>query len=167
MSSLALRVLGLLGARGAAGFALARVPEPGLDTESPALCGYATEPHTRPDYGLTPVVAFGATRLCAACAARRSTLGKGQRPRPLQAPEIDVLTWLAAAVRDLRAARHALHAAVRRARQRGHSWQTIGDQLGISRQAAQQRFSQQLDQDLLDGLEPWGVYSVEGQPDTP
>jgi len=61
---------------------------------SAPLCGYATEPHTRPDCGLTPVVAFGATRLCAACAARRSTLGKGQRPRPLQAPAVDVLTWL-------------------------------------------------------------------------
>ena len=85
---------------------------------SAPLCGYATEPHTRPDCGLTPVVAFGATRLCASCAARRSTLGKGQRPRPLQAPAVDVLTWLAAAERDLRAARHALHAAVRRARQR-------------------------------------------------
>jgi hypothetical protein len=131
--------------------------QPGLDTDSPALCGYATEPHTRPDCGLTPVVAFGATRLCASCAARRSTLGKGQRPRPLQAPAVDVLTWLAAAERDLRAARHALHAAVRRARQRGHSWQVIGDQLGISRQAAQQRFGQHCNQDLLDGLGPWGV----------
>ena len=82
--------MGLLGARGAAGFALARVPEPGVDTESPALRCYVTEPHTRPDCGLTPVVAFGATRLCAACAARRSTLGKGQRPRPLQAPAVDL-----------------------------------------------------------------------------
>src|SRR5659263_57870 len=69
--------------------------QPGLDTDSPALCGYATEPRTRPDCGLTPVVAFDATRLCASCAARRSTLGKGQRPRPLQAPAVDVLTWLA------------------------------------------------------------------------
>src|SRR5664280_3370622 len=76
--------------------------QPGLDTDSPALCGYATEPRTRPDCGLTPVVAFGATRLCASCAAWRSTLGKGQRPRPLQAPAVDVLTWLAAAERDLR-----------------------------------------------------------------
>ena len=41
---------------------------------SAPLCGYATEPHTRPDCGLTPVVAFGATRLCAACAARRLSL---------------------------------------------------------------------------------------------
>jgi len=84
-------------------------------------------------------------------------MGKGQRPRPLETPALDVLTWLAAAEHDLRAARHALHAAARRARQRGHSWQVIGDQLGISRQAAQQRFGQNYKQDLLDGLEPWGV----------
>jgi hypothetical protein len=64
---------------------------------------------------------------------------------------------LPAAERDLRAARHARHAAVRRARQRGHNWNVIGDQLGISRQAAQQRFGQHCNQDLLDGLEPWGV----------
>jgi len=115
---------------------------------SAPLCCYATDPDTRPDCTLTPVVAFGATRLCASCA---------QRPRPLETPALDVLTWLAAAEHDLRAARHALHAAARRARQRGHSWQVIGDQLGISRQAAQQRFGQNYKQDLLDGLEPWGV----------
>src|SRR5674536_205012 len=106
---------------------------------SAPLCCYATDPDTRPDCTLTPVVAFGATRLCASCAARRSTMGKGQRPRHLETPALDVLTWLAAAEHDLRAARHALHAAARRARQRGQSWQVIGDQLGISRQAAQQR----------------------------
>src|SRR5664280_1257202 len=61
------------------------------------LCCYATDPDTRPDCTLTPVVAFGATRLCASCAARRSTMGKGQRPRPLETPALDVLTWLAAA----------------------------------------------------------------------
>jgi hypothetical protein len=89
---------------------------PGLDTESPALCCDATEPHTRPDCGLTPVVAFGSTRLCASCAARGAPpWARGQRPRPLQAPTIDVLTWLAAAEHDLRATRHALHAAARRA----------------------------------------------------
>src|SRR5450759_264178 len=59
------------------------------------LCCYATDPDTRPDCTLTPVVAFGATRLCASCAARRSTMGKGQRPRPLETPALDVLTWLA------------------------------------------------------------------------
>ena len=42
--------------------------------------------------------------------------------------------------------------------------QVIGDQLGISRQAAQQRFGQDCNQDLLDGLEPWGV--LRGRADT-
>src|SRR5664280_1354472 len=55
------------------------------------LCCYATDPDTRPDCTLTPVVAFGATRLCASCAARRSTMGKGQRPRPLETPALESL----------------------------------------------------------------------------
>jgi hypothetical protein len=124
---------------------------------SAPLCGYATEPHTRPDCGLTPVVAFGATRLCAACAARRSTLGKGQRPRPLKAPAVDVLTWLAR--RRARPARRSPRPAC--GGPSGASARTqlevIGDQLGISRQAAQQRFGQHCNRDLLDGLGPWGA----------
>ena len=90
-------------------------------------------------------------------------MGKGQRPRPLETPALDVLTWLAAAEHDLRAARHALHAAARRAPQRGHSWQVIGDQLGISRQAAQQRFGQDCNQDLLDGLARISTQLVRGK----
>jgi len=35
---------------------------------------------------------------------------------------------------------HVLHAAVQRARDRGASWQLIGDALGISRQGAFQRY---------------------------
>src|SRR5450759_4622271 len=90
------------------------------------LCCYATDPDTRPDCTLTPVVAFGATRLCASCAALHDGQGAA-RPRPLETPALDVLTWLAAAEHDLRAARHALHAAARRARQRGHSWLVTDD----------------------------------------
>lgn len=113
-------------------------------------CCYATDPHTRPDCALTPVVAFGAVHLCASCAVQRSTLGKGQPAKPLHAAEIDVLNWLGTAEQDLRTARDVLLAAAQRARQHGHSWQTIGDQLGISRQAAQQRFSPASRPDALD-----------------
>lgn len=38
------------------------------------------------------------------------------------------------------ARQEALHQVVRTARTQGHSWREIGDSLGISRQAAQQRF---------------------------
>ena len=53
---------------------------------SAPLCCYATDPDTRPDCTLTPVVAFGATRLCASCAARRSTMGKGSARVPWKRP---------------------------------------------------------------------------------
>src|SRR5450756_2850781 len=56
--------------------------QPELDTESPALCCYASEPHTRPDCGLTPVVAFGSTRLCASCAARRTRPSRRRTDSP-------------------------------------------------------------------------------------
>lgn len=42
-----------------------------------------------------------------------------------------------------------LTAAVRAARGAGHSWESIGILLGISRQAAQQRFSEHSDDDLV------------------
>ena len=45
---------------------------------SAPLCCYATDPDTRPDCTLTPVVAFGATRLCASCAALHD--GQGAAP---------------------------------------------------------------------------------------
>ena len=38
-------------------------------------------------------------------------------------------------------AQHTLTASVSRARQAGHSWSTIGTRLGITKQAAQQRFA--------------------------
>lgn len=57
----------------------------------------------------------------------------------------DPLTAVASA-RDLAAAvDSALRAAVTRARQSGRTWQTIGDLLGTSRQAAFQRFGRPID----------------------
>jgi hypothetical protein len=57
----------------------------------------------------------------------------------------DPLTAVASA-RDLAAAVDgALRAAVTRARQSGRTWQTIGDLLGTSRQAAFQRFGRPID----------------------
>lgn len=57
----------------------------------------------------------------------------------------DPLTAVASA-RDLAAAVDgALRAAVTRARQAGRTWQTIGDLLGTSRQAAFQRFGRPID----------------------
>lgn len=55
------------------------------------------------------------------------------------------LTAIATAQRQLRDAEDAVRACVERARGAGHTWQEIGDILGISRQAAFQRFGRALD----------------------
>lgn len=104
-------------------------------------CLYATDPLGRPDCRLTAVVRYGSAALCSDCDRRRSTLGKGQPPRPLPAgPPIDPLDWVTTAEPDLHVAADVLAAAVIRARQHGHPWSTIARALGVSRQAAQQRF---------------------------
>jgi len=105
-------------------------------------CHYADDPVTRPQCTLTATVAFGTIALCPSCQTRRSTLGKGQPPRPLTAEgRLDVLDWINAAHEQTKRAERNLTAAVTRARQTGASWSAIGTQLGISRQAAQQRFT--------------------------
>ncbi len=105
-------------------------------------CSHATDPHLRPDCTLTATLRFGSVVLCRPCASRRSTVGKGQPEIPLPpSPIIDLRGWIAAAARDAAAAEHTLNAAISRARQAGLSWSAIGAQLGVSRQAAQQRFA--------------------------
>ena len=85
---------------------------------------------------------YGAVALCPTCQARRSTVGKGQPPLPLPpGPPVDVLAWVATAHQQTNDTQRALAAAVTRARQAGASWSLIGVQLGVSRQAAQQRFA--------------------------
>jgi hypothetical protein len=87
-------------------------------------------------------VAFGTVALCPSCQTHRSTLGKGQPPVPLPAgPAFDVLDWIATANEQTNAAERTLTAALARARQTGASWSVIGARLGVSRQAAQQRFT--------------------------
>jgi hypothetical protein len=51
--------------------------------------------------------------------------------------DIEGLTTLAALAVDID---HALHEAITSLREAGHSWTDIGDQLGVTRQAAQQRW---------------------------
>jgi hypothetical protein len=81
--------------------------------------------------------AYGPTHLCATCDAMRSAVGKGTVPRPVPGVElgrlIDAAQAVADAERDLASAAHA-------ARDAGASWAQIGDALGLTRQAAQQRW---------------------------
>ena len=105
-------------------------------------CHYADDPTRRPRCTLTAAVEVGTVALCQSCAASRSSVGKGQPPVALPAGrQVDVLAWIGAAHERLNAADRTLAAAVTRARQAGHPWTDIGTQLGVSRQAAQQRFT--------------------------
>ncbi len=104
-------------------------------------CFYAEDPTSRPECTLTAVVRYDATALCATCQPRRSTVGKGTVATALPAaPALDVLDWISAAQDQAAVAQRTLTAAVTRARYAGHSWTAISTQLGITRQAAQQRF---------------------------
>ena len=113
----------------------------GPDTPAAVRCHYAGDPARRPHCTLTAEVRLGPVALCSSCARARSTLGKGTVPGALPpGPVIDVLDWVADADATLRQARRDLAAAVTRARTRGRSWTQIAARLGITRQAAQQRF---------------------------
>ena len=110
--------------------------------DSIVWCSHATDPDRRPHCALTATVRFGTITLCGPCTSRRSTVGKGQPGTPLPpSPPLDLSSWIAAAQHDADAAEHTLRAAVTRARQAGLPWTAIGAQLGVSRQAAQQRFA--------------------------
>ena len=110
--------------------------------DSIVWCAHATDPDRRPHCTLTATARFGTVALCSPCASRRSTVGKGQPGIPLPpSPTIDLRSWIAAAHHEATVAEHTLKAAISRARQAGLPWSAIGAQLGVSRQAAQQRFT--------------------------
>jgi hypothetical protein len=107
------------------------------------LCHYAADPHARPGCQLTAVLRRGTVPLCASCDVLRSSLGRGQPAVPLPAPApADLLEWISQAHGRMLAAEAEVAAAAVRARQHGHSWAAIAARLGITRQAAQQRFGQ-------------------------
>jgi hypothetical protein len=103
-------------------------------------CYYDDDRHRqlRPHCQRIAVVAYGPTRLCAVCDAMRSTVGKGTARRPLPGAQLARLIDAAHAVAD---ANRELAEAARAARTGGASWTQIGDAVGLTRQAAQQRWS--------------------------
>lgn len=102
-------------------------------------CFYDAPRHgkQRPDCDGVAVVAYGPTTLCASCDLRRSTVGKGMTPRPVPGAELGRLIVAAHAAADANA---ELARAAHAARHAGASWAQIGDALGLTRQAAQQRW---------------------------
>jgi hypothetical protein len=114
------------------------------DPRQPALtgawrCFYDDDRHRHlhPHCQGVAVVAYGPTRLCAVCDAMRSAVGRTNVARPLPGAELTRLIDAARAVAD---ADHELTEAARAARSGGASWSQIGDAVGLTRQAAQQRW---------------------------
>jgi hypothetical protein len=109
---------------------------------SGALCHYAADPASRPGCQVTAVVRRGPIPLCGSCDALRSTLGKGQPATPIPVTgKVSILDWIGHAHTRLLDAEAEVTAAVTRARQHGHSWAAVATRLGITRQAAQQRYA--------------------------
>jgi hypothetical protein len=116
-----------------------RAASSGVDTR--ATCYYAGDPARRPDCEHRAAVAYGAVALCRSCDARRSTVGKGMVGRSLvQGRDSSALAAVETAVGRVRASEGELADSVAAARRFGHSWGELGTALGVSRQAAQQRF---------------------------
>jgi hypothetical protein len=104
-------------------------------------CCFAYDPILRPHCEHRAVVAYGPTALCSSCDARRSTMGKGIAGRSLvHGRDWSALEAVEAAVTQLNAAEEHLASIVAAARGSGYSWGELGDALGVTRQAAQQRF---------------------------
>ena len=99
-------------------------------------CHYAG---ARPQCQVLAAVRYGQLALCAPCAQRRSTLGKGTPPVSL--PDPRALLEIAAARGACQQAEAGLRQAVAAARQAGHPWSAVAAILGGTRQAAQQRFT--------------------------
>ena len=113
----------------------------GPDTPAAVRSHYAGDPVLRPHCTLTAEVRLGAFALCGSCARARSALGKGIVPAALPpGPELDVPDWVADARAAASQASRDLAAAVARARSQGRTWTQIAARLGITRQAARQRF---------------------------
>ena len=114
--------------------------QPIVDTSPAVRCYYAADLIRRPNCTLTAHARYGSISLCPACALQRFTLGTGQTPTPLPATApLDVLAWIVDAQRAAHHTDQHFLAAVTRAPGQGHTWTDIGNQLGVTRQAAQQR----------------------------
>lgn len=102
-------------------------------------CYYADEAHRndRPHCAGVAVVAYGDIVLCAMCDAMRSAVGRTNAPRRIPGAELGELIVARTA---LAAAEERVAHTTGKARRAGASWTQVGDALGITRQAAQQRF---------------------------
>jgi hypothetical protein len=105
-------------------------------------CHHAGDRRLRPHCDGAATVQYGRLALGAGCDVSRSTVGKGQNRRRLDAfdPD-DELRAVAHAQRQVREAEQALSPRPSAGRDDDRSWADIGDALGVTRQAAQQLFA--------------------------
>ncbi len=101
-------------------------------------CHHADDARLRPDCQGFATVAYGPVGLCDNCDAMRSAVGRGVVARPLPGALLDRLDRV---VESLKEAEQSLADAVRAARQGGASWGQIANVVGITRQAAHQRWA--------------------------
>jgi len=103
-------------------------------------CYYAEDPRRleRPDCRGVAVVAYGNIALCSMCDVMRSAVGRTNSARKLPGAELNELID---AARALALAERRVNETVQSARMAEASWGQVGDALGTSRQAAQQRFA--------------------------
>ncbi len=100
-------------------------------------CHHANDADLRPHCEGFAVVAYGRVALCGECDAMRSAVGRDHAGRVFPGARLAQLARATAAVRHAEA---ALADAVRSASTAGASWSQIGDIVGMSRQAAHQRW---------------------------
>jgi hypothetical protein len=101
-------------------------------------CYYSERPRDRPCCKGLGVVRYGPITLCRDCDRRRSAVGKAMTA--VRLPDPGALLEVLAAEAARRRAELDLREAVGAARRAGQSWSAIGAILGVTRQAAQQRF---------------------------
>jgi hypothetical protein len=112
-------------------------PDPRQETLTATLrCHYDTD-ERRPHCQGTAIVAYGPIRLCDTCNRMRSAVGRTNIARPHPGAE---LAHLIDAAHALTQAENHLAHTVHTARNAGATWTHIGDAVGLTRQAAQQRW---------------------------
>ena len=112
--------------------------EPRQGTLTGFHCHHATDARLRPNCEGFATVAYDRVALCGECDLMRSAVGREHAARKFPGADLDRLTR---AVESLRDAERSVAEAVGSARRGGASWGQIGDIVGTTRQAAQQRWA--------------------------
>lgn len=115
-----------------------------IKVDAQVICYYFDKPHIRPFCEKNAVIAFGPIAVCPCCNQLRSTLGKGEIGKPIPPPRDPHVLRLVQKHRVIRdQAEVDLESAVAASRTAGYSWTEIAATIGVTRQAAQQRYAKQ------------------------